>query len=95
MKFSQLIEYNIKTFFLKNHAENEAGRLVPDIFFFYKFYMMKKQVVCTLVSICFGYLQLGYTIKKLYKISECWFRAMLNFDLLEKGLGLICPTHFV
>ena len=31
MKFSQLIEYNV-IFFLKNHAENEAWRLVPDLF---------------------------------------------------------------
>ena len=29
-----------ETFFLKNHAEYEAGRLVPDDFlFFKKFYM--------------------------------------------------------
>ena len=31
MKFGQLIKYNkTKIFFFKNHAENEAGRLVPD-----------------------------------------------------------------
>ena len=29
MKFGQLIEYNYRNiFFFKNHAENEAGRLV-------------------------------------------------------------------
>ena len=31
MKFGQLIEYK-KIFLFKNYAENEAGRLVPDLF---------------------------------------------------------------
>ena len=34
MKFGQLIEYKKRNFFLKNHAEKEAGSLVPDLFFF-------------------------------------------------------------
>ena len=33
MKFGQLIEYNKRNIFFENHAENEAGRLVPDLFF--------------------------------------------------------------
>ena len=37
MKYTQLIKCNKKIFFLKIHAENEAGRLVPDFFLFYKF----------------------------------------------------------
>ena len=32
MKFGQVIEYN-KIFFFEKHADNEAGRLVPDLFF--------------------------------------------------------------
>ena len=36
MKYDQLIEYNGEMIFLKNHAENEAGRLVPDLFLFFK-----------------------------------------------------------
>ena len=35
MKFGQLIEYS-KIFFFKNHAENEARRLVLDLFLFFK-----------------------------------------------------------
>ena len=30
MKFGQIIEYDKINIFLKNHAENEARRLVPD-----------------------------------------------------------------
>ena len=36
MKFCQLIEYNKRNIFLKNYAENEAGRLVPDLFLFFQ-----------------------------------------------------------
>ena len=36
MKFGQLIEYNKRNIFFNNHAENEAGRLVPDLFLFLK-----------------------------------------------------------
>ena len=36
MKFAQVIEYNKRNiFFFKNHAENEARRLVPDVFAFF------------------------------------------------------------
>ena len=34
MKFSQLINVMREIFFFKNHAENEAGKLVPDLFIF-------------------------------------------------------------
>ena len=36
MKSGQLIEYNNEIFFFKNHAGNEAGRLVSDLFLFFK-----------------------------------------------------------
>ena len=36
MKFGQLTEYNKKNIYLQKHGENEAGRLVPDHFLFYK-----------------------------------------------------------
>ena len=38
MKFGQVIEYNMRSvfFFFKNHAENNAGRLVPDLFLFFR-----------------------------------------------------------
>ena len=36
MKLGELIEYNTIKIFLKNYMENEAGRLVPDLFLFYE-----------------------------------------------------------
>ena len=51
MKISQLIEYNKRNIFFKIHAENETGRLLPDLFLLLKiFYLKSKQVVCSLVS---------------------------------------------
>ena len=36
MKFDQSIKYNVQTFFFSNNVENETGRLVPDLFLFFK-----------------------------------------------------------
>ena len=54
-------------------------------------------MVSTLVSIYFGSSGIWHTIKiyKLHKIADCWFRDVLNFDFLEKVLGLVLTPHFV
>ena len=36
MKFGQSIEHNKRKFFFRNHAQNEAKKLVPDFFLFFK-----------------------------------------------------------
>ena len=36
IKFGQLVEYYKRNIFVKYHAENEAGRLVPELFLFFK-----------------------------------------------------------
>ena len=36
MKFGQAIEHNTRNIFLKNRAENDAGRLAPYLFWFFK-----------------------------------------------------------
>ena len=35
-KLGRFIEYDVRYFFPENHAENESGRLVPDLFLFFK-----------------------------------------------------------
>ena len=43
MKFVQLIEYPKRKFFFKNHAENEAGKLVSGrVLFFKKSFILGK-----------------------------------------------------
>ena len=36
MKFGQIIKYNKRNIFLKNHAEIKAGRLVQDLSLLFK-----------------------------------------------------------
>ena len=36
MEFGQLIKCNKRNILFKNHAENDEGRLVPDLFLFFK-----------------------------------------------------------
>ena len=36
VKVGQLIEHNTRNIFFKNYEENEAGRLVPNLFLFFK-----------------------------------------------------------
>ena len=38
MKLGQLLDYTTREIFLfKNHVENNAGRLVPDLILFFKY----------------------------------------------------------
>ena len=38
VKLGQLIQYNKRNvFFFKSYAENEVGKLVPDLFLFFKY----------------------------------------------------------
>ena len=45
MKFGQLREYNMRNVFFKNHAENEAGRLLPDLFFFFFVFVFQESFI--------------------------------------------------
>ena len=36
IKFAQLGEYNIRKHFFKSHADNEVGRVVPDLVLLFK-----------------------------------------------------------
>ena len=50
LKFGQVKETEI--FLFKDHAGNESGRLVPDLFLFFEKALYEvKQVVCSLVPI--------------------------------------------
>ena len=38
---------------------------------------------------------LAYNKNKLHKTLGYWSRNMLNFDILEKCLGIVFPLHFL
>ena len=51
-------------FFFKNHGENEAKRIVPNLFLFFKIALYKvKASSATLFFSYFGRTSLGHTIK--------------------------------
>ena len=97
MKFGQLIGYKkINLFFFKNHAENEAGRLVPDLVLFLKKSLWgKSKWSATKFQHISIVLNLVYNKKKLYKTLDYCSRYMINFDILEKGLEIVSPPHFM
>ena len=95
IQFGQLIEYYVKNIFLKNHAENEPVRLVPDHYcFFQKNIIWGKKSDSNLVSIYFDNLTIGHTIK-LYEISHCFSRDILYYPFSGKTLRLVFPPHFM
>ena len=52
-------------------------------------------MTCNIVSIYFDSPQLAIEQKKVYRTLGYWFRDMLNFDHLEKGLVIVTPPHFL
>ena len=81
-------------FFFKNHAKNEAGRLVTDLFLsFQKTTVRQKQLVSSFVLTYLVAPNLAYNRNKLYKTLDYWSRDVFIFDFLEKGLGMVFPPH--
>ena len=78
-------------FFSKNHAENVAEELVPDLLLFRKALYQIKASGQHLSFNIFWYFHLQQN--KPYKFPDCWSWDKLNFDFLE--LGVVSRPHFV
>ena len=78
------------------YAENEAGRLVRDLFLFLK--KAQDEVKASGMQFSFNIFRQPstwtYNKNKLYKTLDYRFRDMLNFYFSEKALGLVSPPHF-
>ena len=97
MKFGQLIEYNKRSTFLQKLCRKWGKETSSrPLFIFWKRSIWGKSkwsaAYFQYISIT---LILAYNKSKLYKTLDYWFRDMLNFSFLEKGLGLVSPPHFV
>ena len=81
---------------MKNYAENEAEKLVPDHFFLKKSFILGKSMGSTAwfhyISIA---LKLAYHRNKLFKTLHYSSRDILNFSFVDKGLEIVSPAHFV
>ena len=87
-----------KNFSLKIMQKMRHGSWFQTAFcFLKKLYNRLKQVVCRLISLYFDSTQINiqYNRNKLFKTLHYWSRDMLHFDLLDKGLGIVSPPHFV
>ena len=76
-------------FFFKSHAENKAGKLVPDLFwFFQKSFIQgkRKQSPAWFHYILIAF-KWAYNKNKLYKTLDYSSREIINFDFLRKGSG--------
>ena len=73
MEFGQLIKYNKSIFFHKNYTENETGRLVPDLFLFFKkaLFSLKGSDLHLSFNEFLQLLTWTYNKNKLYKIFDC------------------------
>ena len=52
-------------------------------------------MVRSLISVYSIALKFAYNRNKPFKTLHYWSRNMLNFDILDKGLGIVSPSHFV
>ena len=73
IKFGRLIKYWVENIFLKNYAENEVGRLIPELFLFFKKELYKVKVSGQNLSfnIFWQTSTWTYNKNKLYNISDC------------------------
>ena len=97
MKFGQLIEHNKTNNFLwKSSRKRGTDTSSKPLFLFLKSFIWSKSKCSAAyfqyISIA---LNLAYNKDKLHKTLFYWFRDMLNFDFLKKGLGLVSQPHFV
>ena len=78
-------------------TENEAGKLIPDCFCFFKmdFMLGKSKWSAAWFHNILKALKLVYNRNKLFKTLHYWSRNMPNFKFLDKGLGMVSPVHFV
>ena len=79
-------------FSFRNHAENEAERLVPKVF--KNLISGKNKRSAALFQYNLIALNLGYKKNKPSKTLYYASRDMLNFAFLEKCLGRVSPLHF-
>ena len=96
MKFGQLIEYNKIIFFLQKSCRKWGRETSFRLLFVFKKSFLWGKSKCS--AAYFQYisiaLNLAYKKNKQLKTLDYWSRDMLNFDFLEKGLGMVFPPHF-
>ena len=81
MKLGELIKCNVRNIFFKNHAENEAGKIILDLFLFFKkpLYKVRASDQHLSLNIVWQTLTRTYINNKLYSISDPQICSVLIF----------------
>ena len=97
MKFGQVIEYNKRNISLQKPCR-KRGRDTSSrrLFVFLKkaFIWGKSKWSAASFQHILIVLNLTYNKSQLYKTFDYWSRDILNFDFLQKGLGIVSAPHF-
>ena len=82
MKFGQSIEYNKGNILIQKPCKNEAGRLAPDLFLFFKKELYEVKVSGLQLGLTIIWWPLNeHTIKtNCIKLLDSWSRDKLNCD---------------
>ena len=88
MKFGQLMEDNTRNIFLQKSCRNEAGRLAPDLFLFFKKALYEvKASVSQLSFNHFRQTSTRQTIKTKYINFRLSIQRCPQFGFFRKGSG--------
>ena len=96
MRFGQVIEYTVRNILLQKSCRKWGKKNSSNPVFQKVLYEVKASAFTCLqfqyISIA---LDLDTTKNNLCKTLDYWFRDMLSFDFLEKGLARTSPPQFV
>ena len=97
MKFGQVIENSKGNIFLQKSCRKWGKETSsrPLFVFFKSFIWGKSNLSAAYFQYISTALNLAYNKNKMYKTLDYWSRDMIKFDLLEKGLGIVSPSHCV
>ena len=97
MKFGQLIEYPKGNIFLSKLCRKwgREASSSPLFVFLNCFISGKSKWSAAWFYYILIALKLAYNRNKLFKTLHYWSRDMFNFDILDNGLGIVSPAHFV
>ena len=96
MKFGQVIEYNSRNMFLHLWFRKWGSETSSRPFFVLKLFIWGKSKwsAANFQSLSI-FLNLANHKNKICKTLENWSRNMLNFSVVENGLGIVSLPHFV
>ena len=92
MTYGQLIGYKKRNVFLQKSCKKWGRETSPRLLFVFKKSFIWGKSKFQYISIVHN---LACNIIKRCRTWDYWSRDMLNFDFLQKGLGIVSPPYFM